>query len=127
MLGLHPKPFSTTTYPCRQPQSDLLLLYVLVGTLGAVEQIHLLLLIRSRSAHVLLVGIRLRVRDPGRFTKSRDSDTMPEANEECGGGGDKDIAGKLSVKVRSSPLGIREGRWVSFKVTHTRILGGRLR
>jgi hypothetical protein len=107
MLGLHPKPFSTTTYPCRQPQSDLLLLYVLVGTLGAVEQIHLLLLIRSRSAHVLLVGIRLRVRDPGRFTKSRDSDTVPEANEECGGGSDEDIAGKLSVKVRNSTLGIR--------------------
>jgi hypothetical protein len=107
MLGLHPKPFSTTTYPCRQSQSDLLLLYVLVGTLGAVEQVHLLLLVRSRSAHVLLVGIRLRVRDPGRFTKSRDSDTMPEANEECGGGSDEDIAGKLSVKVRSSTLGIR--------------------
>jgi len=127
MLDLHPKPRSTTTYPRKRSHSGFLLLYVLVGALGAVEQVHLLLLIRSRSAHVLFIGIGLRVRDLGWFTESRDSDAMPEANEECGGGGDKDIAGKLSVKVRSSPLGIREGRWVSFKVTHTRILGGRLR
>jgi hypothetical protein len=128
MLGLHPKPLSTTTYPCKRSHSGFLLLYVLVGTLGAVEQVHLLLLVRSRSAHVLLVGIRLRVRDPSRFTKSRDSDTMPEANEECGGGGDKDIAAKWSVKVLTQSIGnsIREVGFLS-RFTHTRILGGCLR
>ena len=82
-----------------------LLLYLLVGALGAVEQVHLLLLIRSRSAHVALVGIRLRVRDLSRFPESRDSDSMPETDEECGGGSDKHIAMRWSV-CETLPLGV---------------------
>jgi hypothetical protein len=51
-----------------------------VSALGAVEQVHLLLLLRSGSAHVALVGIRLRIDDPGRLAESRDADTMPETD-----------------------------------------------
>ena len=77
-----------------------------MGALGAVEQVHLLLLLRSRSAHVLLVGVRLRIHNPSWFTEPRDSDAMPETDEECGGSGTKDIAVKWSVHV-PMPLGFR--------------------
>ena len=51
-----------------------------VGTLGAVEQVHLLLLLRSGSAHVALVGVRLGVDDAGGLAESRDADAMPETD-----------------------------------------------
>ena len=105
MLGLHSNRLSPTTYPRERSQSDFLLMYVLVGALSAVEKVHLLLLLRSRSAHVALVGVRLRIHDPGRLPKSRDSDSMPETDEECGGGGDQDIAGKWLVCCTQQAIG----------------------
>jgi hypothetical protein len=77
-----------TKNPRKRSHSDILLLYVLVGALGTVEQVHLLLLLRSRSAHVALVGVGLGVHDLCRLPEGRDSDSMPETDEECGGGGD---------------------------------------
>lgn len=67
MLGLHSNRLSPTTYPRERSQSDFLLMYVLVGALGAVEQVHLLLLLRGRSAHVALVGVRLRIHNSSWF------------------------------------------------------------
>src|SRR4051812_20147016 len=49
-----------------------------VSALGAVEQVHLLLLLRSGSAHVALVGVRLRIHDAGGLAESRDANAMPE-------------------------------------------------
>jgi hypothetical protein len=128
MLGLHPKPPSTTTYPRKRLQSEFLLLYLLVGALGAVEEVHLLLLIRSRSAHVALVGVRLGVNNSSRLPEHGDSDAMPETDEECGGGGDQDIAVRWSVSCTQQTIGnpVRELGFSS-KVTHTRIPGGCLR
>jgi hypothetical protein len=91
-----------------QGRSDLLLLYVRVSALCAVEQVHLLLLLRSRSAHVALVGIGLRVVHTSRLSETRDSNAMPETDEECGGGSDKHISVRWSVCVHM-PLGFREG------------------
>ena len=51
-----------------------------VSALGAVEQVHLILLLRSGSAHVALVGVRLGVHDAGGLAESRDADAMPEAD-----------------------------------------------
>lgn len=51
-----------------------------VSALGAVEQVHLLLLLRSSSAHVALVGVRLGVHDAGGLAESRDADAMPETD-----------------------------------------------
>ena len=51
-----------------------------MSALRAVEQVHLLLLLRSGSAHVALVGIRLGVHDAGGLAESRDADAMPETN-----------------------------------------------
>ena len=82
MLGLHSNRLSPTTYPRERSQSDFLLMYVLVGALGAVEQVHLLLLLRGRSAHVALVGVRLGVHDAGGLAESRHADAMPETDLE---------------------------------------------
>jgi hypothetical protein len=99
-----------------------------VGALGAVEEVHLLLLIRSRSAHVALVGVRLGVNNSSRLPEHGDSDAMPETDEECGGGGDQDIAVRWSVSCTQQTIGnpVRELGFSS-KVTHTRIPGGCLR
>jgi hypothetical protein len=51
-----------------------------VSALRAVKQIHLLLLLRSRSAHVTLVGVRLGVHDAGGLAESRHADAMPETD-----------------------------------------------
>ena len=51
-----------------------------MSALGAVEQVHLLLLLRSSSAHVALVGVRLGVHDASRLAESGDADAMPETN-----------------------------------------------
>lgn len=51
-----------------------------MGALGAVEQVHLLLLLRSGSAHVALVGVRLGVHNAGGLAESRNADAMPEAD-----------------------------------------------
>jgi len=51
-----------------------------VSALRAVEQVHLLLLLRSGSAHVALVGVRLGVHDAGGLAESRDADAMPESD-----------------------------------------------
>lgn len=51
-----------------------------MSALGAVEQVHLLLLLRSSSAHVALVGVRLGVYDAGGLAESRDADAMPETD-----------------------------------------------
>jgi hypothetical protein len=53
-----------------------------VSALRAVEQVHLLLLLGSSSAHVALVGVRLGVHDASRLAESRDAGTMPEADLE---------------------------------------------
>lgn len=84
--------------------------------LRAVEQVHLLLLLRSGSAHVALVGVRLRVHNACGLAESADAGTMPETDlvatirtkssrnlgvrrwssyEEGAGGGDQDIAVEL--------------------------------
>lgn len=88
-----------------------------MSALGAIEQVHLLLLLRSGSAHVALVGVRLGVHNAGRLAESRDADTMPEtdlrvvvlglsghrgvddvlAYEEGAGGGDEDVAAGSSL------------------------------
>ena len=51
-----------------------------VSALRAVEQVHLLLLLRSSSAHVALVGVRLGVHDAGGLAESRHADAMPETD-----------------------------------------------
>ena len=51
-----------------------------VSALSAVEKVHLLLLLRSSSAHVLLVGICLGVHNASRLAESRDAGAMPETD-----------------------------------------------
>ena len=51
-----------------------------VSALRAVEKVHLLLLLRSSSAHVALIGVRLGVYDASRLAESGDADAMPETN-----------------------------------------------
>ena len=53
-----------------------------VSALSAVEQVHLLLLLRSGSAHVALVGVRLGIHDDCGLAESRDADAMPETDLE---------------------------------------------
>lgn len=53
---------------------------------------------------------------------------MPETDEECGGGGDQDIAEKWLVCCTQQAIGnLVKGAGISSMVTHTRILGGCLR
>lgn len=51
-----------------------------MSALCAVEQVHLLLLLRSGSVHIALVGVRLGVHNAGRLAESRDADAMPETD-----------------------------------------------
>jgi hypothetical protein len=51
-----------------------------MSALGAIEQVHLLLLLRSSRAHVALVGVCLGVHNAGRLAESRDADAMPETD-----------------------------------------------
>lgn len=68
---------------CDQQRSDehaVVLEEVAVGPLRAVEQIHLLLLLGSGSAHVAVLGVLLGVGDAGGFAEGSNAASVPEAD-----------------------------------------------